>query len=317
MTLHVFAEDGLMLWQAAGVVPSELPSVAYTGYRQRQRPGSFARWYLLLHIALRPLSLRLSAYCAQRFNERLTVDEAPLKAALAKVAPGDAVLWLNPTRSVVRLVDGLVDSTTRVSLYFLDPVHRLGLGSDPLRRWATGATLSTYSSEEATRLDMRFLVPYAPRRRQAAPERDLDLVYIGVPSPKRLLWVVLLRLHLALRGRCGHLRLAVRGSALPRWFPGIFSERVAFEDYAALCARSRGVLELHERDAGGVTLRATLCQSVAAVHLCNLATTRETVRVSLLDWRALDRFITCRATARPPALQALELGPWLHRNFGG
>ncbi len=301
-----------MLWETAGVSPRSLPDVVYAGYTRRALAGWSIKLVQALHILTRPISLRLSAHFAHMFNARLVVEDSELSVALNDVQAGDEVIWLNPSLAVATMIDGLITRNSRVTLYFLDPVHRLGIRPEKLRAWACQSSIATYSPEQAAELGMTLLIPYAPKVPKPNPPRDLALVYVGSPSPKRLLWVLILRLHLRLRGQRGFLRLASRRASLARWFPGIFSDRIPFEEYAALCARARGVLELHERDAGGVTLRATLCEALGLVHLSNLCITAETVHVSLWDWRPLDRFLmSAPGTEASPVLGAQGLRAWL------
>jgi len=322
LTLHVFADHGAMLPETAGVDLAGLPGVRYTGYRQQRLPGFSARLYQVLHILSRPFNLALSAWFVRRFNRRLAVDPFELQEGLSCVGEGDAVLWINPSLAVYPVVEALRRRRVRLSVYFVDPVHRLGLAASQVRDWAQESCVASYSPEEAAQLGLRFLVPYAPVVPMATLVPDLDLVYVGSPSPKRLLWVLYLHLHLRVRQRRGHLRLALRSQKLVRLLPGLFSGRVSFQDYAALCARSRGVLELHERDAGGVTLRATLCQALRRTHLCNLPTTPETTVISLWRWRALDRFLTLEtgtlSSPHAPHVPRVAPGfePWLRENFG-
>ena len=310
-----------MLAETAGFDLNAVPGLRHTGYRQHKLPGASARVYQILHILTRQFSLRVSAFFAHRFNDRLDVDPQQIAPGLGRVRPADHVLWLNPTRAVAPTIDALRGRCAAVSLYFVDPVHRLGLTPQCLRAWASWAQLASYSKQEADALGIDFLPPYVPAFRTGIPSgKDLDLVYVGSPTPKRLLWLLYLRLHLRIRRRRGHLRLAARSHGLVRCFPGTFSERLAFADYAALCARSRGVLELHERDAGGVTLRATLSQALRAVHLCNLPTTDETCVISLWRWGALDRFLLARgrtpaATPTPTDVPGPDLTHWLRQHF--
>lgn len=321
MTLHIFAEKGLMLAETAVQDLKAIEGVRCTEYAVSKVPGWPVRLIQLLHILTRPISLAASAHFARRFNEYLLVQPDQLTMGLAAIAAGDRVLWFNPSLAVRGVIDSLRDRGVSVHLYFVDPVHRLGLSPAVVRDWSSWARMATYSRDEAARLGIAFLVPYAPAL--APPDRaaDLDIVYVGSPSPKRLAWVLYLQAHLRANGRRGHLRLASRSTRLVAWFPGVFSGRISFSQYAQLCARARGVLELHERDAGGVTLRATLCQSLGVVHLCNLSTTAQTLRLSMVDTSALDRFLqegdsapsADRACA--PALDAPHFDLWLRRNF--
>jgi hypothetical protein len=244
-----------------------------------------------------------------------------LSAGLAAIAPGDRVLWFNPSLAIQGIIDSLHDRGVAVHLYFLDPVHRLGLSPAIVNEWSSWTRMATYSQDEAARLRIAFLVPYAPALAPSGQPAELDIVYVGSPSPKRLAWVLYLQARLRANGRRGYLRLATRNQRLVSWFPGVFTSRISFAQYVHLCARSRSVLELHERDAGGVTLRATLCQSLGVVHLCNLPTTAQTMRLSV-GKGALDRFLQQGRTARSidrspaPALGALRFDAWLRRHFG-
>lgn len=317
MRLHIFADPGLMLPETADFDLGHSDDVHYTAYRQHKLPGPSARIYQALHILTRPVSLRLSAWFARRFNDRLAVDPQQIVSGLAHVQPEDHVLWLNPSQAVATWVDGLRPRCAGVALYFLDPVHRLGLRAAQVRGWAAWARVFSYSRPEAAALGVGFLAPHVPALPfDVLPVKDLDVVYVGSPSPRRLWWVGCLRWRLWRRGGRGHLRLASRNTRLPRWFPGTFSTRVAFADYALLCARSRGVLELHERDADGVTLRAMLAQAVRATHLCNVATTPQTCVIAPWRWQSLDRFL--QQPHRPSEVAVPPgpgLGQWLQVNF--
>ncbi|MDQ2780484.1 MAG: hypothetical protein M3Y32_13115 [Pseudomonadota bacterium] len=305
-----------MLPETADFAIGATEGICYTAYCQHKTPGSAARVYQTLHILSRPLNLKLSAWFAWRFNQCLAVEAQPLEAGLARVQPQDHVLWLNPSLSVASQVEGLKSRCAGLGLYFLDPIHRLGLLPARINQWATWAQVATYSRPEGAALGIAFLAPYVPYvPADLSPEKDLDVVYVGSPSPKRLWWLLRLRLQLAVRGGRGHLRLASRSARLPRWFPGTFSARVPFEDYVELCARSRGVLELHERDADGVTVRATLAQAVNAVHLCNLRTTAQTCVISAWRWRALDRFLQGSDEPAVADRPGPGLAQWLHTNF--
>lgn len=321
MTLHIFADAGLMLAETAGIDPGSLPGVRCTAYRQHRLDGPAARLWQLLHILARPFSLAASAWFARRFNGRLGVAPAQLDEGLRHIVPDDGVLWINPSLATKPLLEALMQRRLRVFVYFLDPVHRLGLDAREVRAWTARAWVGSYWPAEARRLGAAFVPPYAPAvEASAAQPRDLDVVYIGSPSPKRLLWVLALALQLRLRGARGHLRLAARAAWPARLLPRLFTVRLPYADYAALCRRSRGVLELHERDAGGVTLRATLCQAVRAVHLCNQPCTVQTVRVSWWRWGAMDAFLRARREPGPgafaaPALDAPELAAWLSGHF--
>ena len=321
MTLHIFADHGLMLAETAGIEPASLPGVRYTGYRQHKLAGHSARLWQALHILARPLNLELSAWFARLFNQRLAVEHAQLEAGLREVSEGDHVLWINPSLALSPVIEGLTARRISLSIYFLDPIHRLGLAPTQVRAWARCAWIGSYWPEEAAALGVPFLAPYAPPpARQTSMVGDLDVVYVGSPTPKRLLWLLVLNLHLKLRGCRGHLRLASRRVVLTRLLPGIFADRMPFVDYLALCARSRGVLELHERDAGGVTLRATLCQALQVVHLSNQSSTPQTVQLSVWRWGAMDAFLRARRPAERPVFEAPRLGSppfaqWLHENF--
>jgi len=316
LRLHVFAEESLMLWETAGVSPGDLPNVNYCGYVRVPRSRQLARLYLSLHIIIRPINLRASVLFAAKFNRELTAPTDKLMAAIALIGPGDAVLWMNPSWAVAPLIDRVMQLGVRLSLYFVDPVHRLGVSKQMLAQWSNYATVSTYSTEEAKRYGVRFLVPYAPKRSVHVTQREFDLVYIGSPSPKRLLWLLVLKGRLFLRGARGFMRLASRQATFAKVLPGVFVNRMSFVEYAELCSKSRGVLELHEADAEGVTLRATLCQSLGVVHVCNVQTTPSTLVVSLLNLRVLDEFLrTSNSTLSPPALEAPDLEVWLTKNF--
>jgi hypothetical protein len=331
MTLHVFADKGLMVPETAW--PSgQLPvGVHYTGYSLQRLPGVAARVCQLLHVLSRPFSLSLSAALARAFNRQLYVDPAQLQQGMARLTDGDQVVWLNPSLALTDVLDRLEARPVQLAIYFLDPVHRLGWDEDRVRDWARRLPVSTYWPAQAERLGIRHRVPYAPMHQLAQPatpsagatearQRDLDLVYVGSPSPKRLLWVLRLRLQLRRGGHRGFLRLASRHPLLHRLSPAIFGPRLSFAEYAALCARSRGVLELHERDAGGVTLRATLCEALQSVHLSNAPSTPQTVHVGLWRWQGLARFLISGIdlvgqAAQPPRLNARSIGPWLASHF--
>ncbi len=311
-----------MLAETSGQDISAIEGVRCTEYSVSKVPGWRVRWVQILHILARPVSLAVSAHYVRRFNEYLTVDPAQLAVGLAAIQPGDRVLWFNPSLALRSTVEGLRDRGAGVHLYFVDPVHRLGLSPELLRSWASWARVATYSREEARRLGIAFLVPYSPVIATSLKPTDLAIVYVGSPTPKRLAWLLLLQSRLRAHGRRGYLRLASRSQLLVDWFPSVFVGRISFAQYAQLCARSRGVLELHERDAGGVTLRATLCQSLGVTHLCNERTTAETLMLSVRDMRALERFLAGSASgggpASPPApaLAAPHFDAWLRANFG-
>jgi len=331
LSFHVFADDGLMVPETAWPDGQPPAGVYYTGYRQQRLPGMAARVYQLLHVLSRPFSLSLSAALARAFNSRLQVDQAQLQPGLARLADGDHVVWLNPSLALADVLDRLQARPVQLAFYFLDPVHRLGWEEDTVRDWARRLPMATYWPAQATRLGIRYRAPYAPTLKHAhpapppsgtsvAPPRDLDLVYVGSPSPKRLLWVLRLRLHLRRGGYRGFLRLASRHPLLHRLWPAIFGPRLSYTEYAALCARSRAVLELHERDAGGVTLRATLCEALHAIHLSNAPSTPQTMQVGFLRLQGLARFLksgidAAGHAARPPRLDAVSIGPWLASHF--
>ncbi len=331
MTLHVFADQGLMVPETAWPDGQAPEGVHYTGYRQQRLPGVSARVYQVLHVLSRPFSLRLSAALARAFNRRLQVDPAQLQQGLARLADGDQVVWLNPSLALADVLHRLQARPLQLAFYFLDPVHRLGWHEATVRDWARRLPVATYWPAQATRLGIRYRAPYAPKHPHApaalasagssvAPPRDLDLVYVGSPSPKRLLWVLRLRLQLRRGGHHGFLRLASRHPLLHRLWPAIFGPRLSFTEYAALCARSRGVLELHERDAGGVTLRATLCEALQSIHLSNAPSTPQTVQVGLWRQQGLARFLRSGIDrsgqpAQPPRLDALAIGSWLASHF--
>ena len=313
----------------AGAPPA---GVHYTGYRQQRRAGFAARFYQVLHILTRPFSLTVSAALARAFNRHLMVDPAQLQAGLSRVADGDRVLWLNPSLALQDVLDGLQKRPVELAFYFLDPVHRLGWHDETVRQWAKRCRVASYWPAQAQLLGMQYRPPYSPAvPRQAVSDspaqpgqaqparRELDLVYVGSPSPKRLLWVLRLNGLMRRGGRRGFLRLASRQPVLHRLWPAVFGPRVSFEAYAALCARSQAVLELHERDAGGVTLRATLCDSLQAVHVSNQASTPQTLQVSWWNLQPLARFLADQAAfpASAPALKAPPIGDWLPSHFEG
>jgi len=307
-----------MLPETSGMDPNELSGTIYQGYTHRRQAGWRTRWAQVMHLLMRPVSLRLSAYFVRRYNEHLYVESRDLDEALARIEDGDRVLWINPSLAVRGWIESLLRRQVTVYLHFVDPVHRLGLSHRLVQMWAKICRVTTYSMEEAVQLGLGFLAPFAPVCAPPRSDREFDVVYVGSPSPKRLLWLIALRFHLWWRQGRGHLRLASRNQSLARWFPQIFSPRLDFKDYAALCARSRGVLELHERDAAGVTFRVTLCQALGVTHLCNLPITSETITVSLLGWGPMDEFLlhgrnNSRTSA--PALGALSLDVWLESNF--
>jgi hypothetical protein len=321
LTLHVFAEKGLMLAETSFQDLAAIEGVRCTEFAVGKVPGWRVRVVQMLHILTRPVSLAVSAHFAKRFNAYLRVEPAQLAAGLAAIAPGDRVLWFNPSLAVQGVIEGLRDRGVAVHLYFLDPVHRLGLSPAIVRAWSSWARMASYSRDEAARLGIAFLAPYAPALAPSGKLADFDIVYVGSPSPKRLAWVLYLQARLRANGRTGHLRLASRNQRLVAWFPGVFSGRISFAQYAQLCARARSVLELHERDAGGVTLRATLCQSLGVVHLCNQTTTPQTLQLSLSDPHALDRFLR-QGDSTPsndrtsaPALDAPHFDAWLRHHF--
>ncbi len=333
MTLHVFADDGLMVPETAWPDGQPPAGVHYTGYRQQRMPGVAARVCQWLHVLSRPFSLRLSASMARAFNRRLRVDPTQLQPGLARLADGDQVVWLNPSLALADVLDRLQARPLQLAFYFLDPVHRLGWQEETVRGWARRLPVATYWPAQATSLGIRYRAPYAPTLGHTPPAptpveasaslaapRDLDLVYVGSPSPKRLLWVLSLRRRLRRGNHRGYLRLASRHPWLHRLWPGVFGPRLSFTEYAALCARSRGVLELHERDAGGVTLRATLCEALQSIHLSNAPSTPQTVPVGLSRWQALNRFLDTGVDAlgqpaQPPRLGAPHIGAWLASHF--
>jgi len=311
-----------MLAETSGQDITAIDGVLFTEYGARKQPGWRVRWVQILHILSRPVSLTVSAHYARCFNECLTVDPEQLAAGLDMIERGDRILWFNPSLALRAVIEGLRNRGVLVYLYFVDPVHRLGLTPDCVRSWASWARLATYSTNEAERLGIEFLVPYAPAFAAACRPTDLDIVYVGSPTPRRLGWVLYLQSRLRARGRKGYLRLASGSTRVVEWFPSVFSPRITFMHYAELCARSRGVLELHERDAGGVTLRATLCQSLGVAHLSNRQTTLQTVMLSIWDLGAFERFLDCAAgdnasaISPSPHLAAPPLDAWLRANFG-
>jgi hypothetical protein len=320
VTLHIFADNGAMLLESAGPKFGALTYVCYTGYRQKKMPGISVRLFQLLHIMVRPFSLRLSEIFVRLFNMHIVADPSQLNPGIARVNAGDCVLWINPTLSLCTYIDRLQKMSVRLSIYFVDPIHRLGLQPNRVQAWAKTAQIATYSRKEAARFGIKFLMPYAPDVVAVERSREFDIVYVGSPTPRRLLWVLLLQIHLGARGRKGHLRLASRSAALVKLFPKVFSLRVSFNDYVRLCAHSRSVLELHERDAGGVTLRATLCQVLGTVHLCNVQTTCNTFLLSIWRLHELDRFIRNNLSENifvrnVEGERAVEIDEWLTENF--
>lgn len=316
MTIYIFAEDSLMLWETARVPRSSLPFASYIGYTRYAAQRKSARAFLFLHILFRPINLALASYFAYCFNARLAVDLAVLRNTVMHIKPQDKVLWLNPSLAVCDLVDEVFEQGAQISLYFLDPIHRLGISTEQIHTWAKGVSVATYSAEQAAKLHIEFVAPFAPAPLETQSIQDLDVVYIGSPSPKRLLWIITIQIHLWIRRKRGFLRLASRNKVLSTFFPSLFCKRISFSEYVALCARSRGVLEIHERDAGGVTLRATLCQSINTIHLCNLPVTQQTVHISLFNWKAMDRFLSSKNSLTTKSrLQAPELKEWLLQRF--
>lgn len=317
MTYHVFFDRGLMLSETAAQDIASDPLVRLVPFSHSKRPGSASRAYQALHILARPFSLRASAYFARKFNSTLQVSMPELQAASRAVGAGDVVLWLNPSLATASVVSDLQSRGINLNLYFLDPVHRLGIGPREILAWQLSARTFNYSEREAERFGMHFLVPYAPVVAPSDAPPSFALVYVGSPSPGRLLWILILNLHLWARGKRGYLRLAVRRASLVRRLPGLFCHRMAFSDYIELCRRSRGILELHERDAGGVTLRATLCGALQCTHVCNLPTTPDTVHISRLRWGALDSFLTTGDPSIPKfSRMAIEpFNQWLRRHF--
>lgn len=324
MRTHLVAETGLMLAATAGpeqlqAGPGKAP-IPLHEYRVSRRPGRSARLWQLLHILARPFSLALSAWFVQRFNACLRAEWPGAQSPLAGIEAGDRVLWFNPSAAVQSVVDQLIAAGHRLDLYFVDPVHRLGLAPQTLARWRRYAGLHSYSEQEAQAHGMNFLVPYLPAAPPRAARPEFDLVYVGSPSPGRLAWVIVLQALVRRHGGKAYLRLATRHPGLARAWPAVFVPRVSFEDYTALAARSLAILELHERDAEGVTLRATLCQAQQLLHLCNLKTCEETWQVQLRNsaqW--LPALIRLRqgepGLHRPPQLDALPLRSWLQRHF--
>lgn len=310
-----------MLTETSGQNLEAIQGVRFTEYVVSKVPGRSVRVAQLMHILTRPVCLAASTYFAARFNTYLRVERTQLTEGLAAIAPGDSVLWFNPSLAIRDVIENLRDRGLNTHMYFLDPVHRLGLSPALVSAWSSWAGLATYSKIEATRLGIKFLVPYAPAIVLSGQPADLDIVYVGSPSPKRLLWVLYLQAQLRMKGRCGYLRLVTRNQRMVAWFPGVFSDRISFAQYAQLCARSRSVLELHERDAGGVTLRTTLCQTLGVLHLCNLATTAQTLKLSLGALRVLNFMHQQRVTAPTidhglaPVLDSPYFDVWLRRNF--
>jgi hypothetical protein len=311
-----------MLAETSGLDLESIRGAYFTEYAVSKLPGWSARVVLLITILMRPICLASTFYFAKRFNALLRVDRIQLIEGLAAIAPGDSVLWFNPSLAIQDVIEGLRDRDLNVHMYFVDPVHRLGLSSTLVRSWSSWAGMATYSKIEAARLGIKFLVPYAPAIAPSGQHANLDIVYIGSPSPKRLVWVLYLQALLRMKGSCGYLRLATRNQRLVGWFPSVFSDRISFSQYAQLCSRSRSILELHELDAEGVTLRATLCQSLGLVHICNLATTAQTLTLSLGNVTALNRFLRQRDGtpmidhAVAPVLDSPHLDVWLERHFG-
>jgi len=186
----------------------------------------------------------------------------------------------------------LSNRTHYVNLYFLDPVHRLGLNNSSLAKWRMSCRLLTYSATQARDLQLEFLAPYEPDVAPATESPIYDLVYVGSPTPKRLAWVLYLKLRVAAAKRSSHLRLATRNNWLVNVLPRLFCRRMTFTDYIELCRQARGILELHERDAEGVTLRTTLCQALGRTHVCNLRVIQDTVKISPLWNGELKRFLS-------------------------
>jgi len=317
--LYIFAENGLMLAETTAQDVERINDVYFSDYRVEKTLGWRIRAIQILHILARTISLRASAHFAIRYNELLFVNFEKLRQVFNKITPLDSVLWFNPSIAIRDVIDELHDRGVAVNLYFVDPVHRLGITDKLVHAWSEWAWIGTYSREEATRLNINFLVPYAPAVSPASEPADLDIVYVGSPSPKRLLWILLLQAWLKTTDRKGFLRLATRKQLLAKWFPRVFLERIRFAKYVELCRRSRSVLELHESDAGGVTLRVTLCQSLGVLHVCNQPTTPQTLLLSLKNWIPLvgalgnKDFAPC--CPAPPMIDALHFDTWLRVNF--
>jgi len=317
--LYIFAEHGLMLEETTAQDIDSISDVFLSNYKVEKIPGWRTRAAQALHIFTRPFSLRASAFFAIRFNEFLYIDSKKLKEVLNRIMPGDRILWFNPSLALRKDIDALRFSQVSVNLYFVDPVSRLGFTDKDIRAWSEWAWIGSYSREEAKRLNINFLVPYAPAVSPVSTPAELDIVYVGSPSPKRLAWVLLLQAWLHATRRKGFVRLATRNRLLTKWVPGIFLERIRFAAYVELCRQSRSVLELHERDAVGVTLRATLCQSLGVLHVCNQPTTPQTLLLSLRNWTFLVSVLSGKTTqpCRPVSLMfdALPFDAWLQVNF--
>jgi len=282
-------------------------------------PGWKTRLYHLLAILLRPFSLSMSAYFAARFNSCLVAPVESLIEEAQGVGPHDLVLFLNPSIATAQVVDALSDRTRCVNIYFLDPVHRLGLSNSSLAQWRMSCRLLTYSATQARDLQLEFLPPYEPDIAPATESPIYDLVYIGSPSPKRLAWVLYLKLRIAAANRSSHLRLATRQHDwLIKVLPWLFCRRMTFTNYIELCRQARGILELHERDAEGVTVRTTLCQALGRTHVCNLRVIQDTVKISP-PWNGeLKRFLSKQqqyVATRAELNKERKFDRWLCVNF--
>lgn len=289
---HVFYERGLMLPETAAQDIGRNPQFHLIPFTITKMPGWKTRLYQLLHILVRPFSLPLSAYFAARFNSNLVAPVESLKEKTQGVGPHDVVLFLNPSMATAQVVDALSNRTRFVNLYFLDPVHRLGLDNSSLAQWRMSCRLLTYSAMQAKDLHIEFLAPYEPDIALATESPIYDLVYVGSPSPKRLAWVLYLKLRIAAANRSSHLRLATGNDLMVNILPWLFCRRMTFTEYIELCRLARGILELHERDAEGVTVRTTLCQALGRTHVCNLRVIHDTVKISP-PWNSeLKRFLS-------------------------
>ena len=319
--IHVFAPEGLMLLDTAAMNIGKLEGILITEYSVRKLGGWRTTISQVLHIALRPISIKISAYFVGKFNNFLSVDSEKLRMQLELIDPNDSVVWINPSRAVIPIVEDLRKRCQFTYLYFLDPVHRLGIEKFLVKEWSAQSWVGSYSQDESIGLGINFLIPFAPDVMRSGEHKDYDLVYVGSPSPKRFLWIICLQLALFIHRRKGFLRLASNNSYLRKLLPGLFSDRMSFQDYIALCQRSHCILEIHERDSGGVTLRATLAQSLQIQHMCNQRITAQTLLMSLprcilstLPFCSDDSFWH---GGEPPRLGALHFDDWLRANFTG
>ena len=320
MTFYVLSDAGLMLQETANLNNMAGSDITCLYYSLQLVKPLRARVFQVMHIITRPISLIISDYFVMKFNTCFQAPSHILYDFFKLIKSEDIIIWLNPTYSLVSHVDELRSIGCKVNLYFLDPINRLGITEGQVCQWQYWLSIFNYSKNEAQRLGNTFLIPYAPSMALLNTYKDIDIVYIGSPSPRRLLWVIVLGVHLRLRNKIGILKLGVRSRLLVKLLPFIFSPRISFEEYSILCARSRGILEIHERDAGGVTLRATLCRQLNCVHLSNILATPNTILIKISNLKTFDQFLinNCDDAPNrfsPPEVHSLSFIDWVYCNF--